>query len=131
MIKTKIRNFIFGCIQGFAALYFAYNLSYNLLYTSCKKRDIPFKWTIFQFLLVAWCLYLTLGFPTSGSVGIATLLDLIANGAPFISSFFAFINTGLCAASSVFAILTLSTSQAYQKVSGNEDPLLETAAPTA
>ena len=120
----KIRCFIFGCIQGFAAVYLALNFSYNLLYMSCRKRDIPFKWTIYQFLLVAWCIYITLGFPTSGSVGIATMLDIIANSAPFYSTLFAIINTGLAGAATAFSMFTLSKAQAYQKVSGQEDPLI-------
>ena len=120
----KVRSFIFGCIQGFTAVYLGLNFSYNLLYKSCRKRDIPFKWTIYQFLLVAWCIYITLGFPTSGSVGIATMLDILANSAPFYSTLFAIINTILSGAATAFAMLTLSKAQAYQKVSGKEDPLL-------
>lgn len=121
----KPKCFVFGLIQGFAAIYLGSNFCYNLLYSSCKKRDIPFKWTIFQFLMVAWCLYITLGFPTSGSVGIATFLDILANNAPVFSIIMALINTVLSGAAAAFSILTLSAAQAYQKVSGHEDPLIE------
>ena len=121
---NKLNSLAFACIQGFAAIYFALNFSYNLLYISCRKRDIPFKWTLYQFLVIGWCLYITLGFPNSGSVGIATMLDILANKTPFISKLFSLVNTGLCLAATTFAILTLSAAQAYQKVSGKEDPLI-------
>jgi hypothetical protein len=121
----KTRSFIFGCIQGFAAVYLGTTFCYNLLYSSCKKRNIPFKWTLYQFLMVAWCIYITLGFPTSGSVGIATFLDILANNAPVFSIVTALLNTLLAGGATAFSIFTLSAAQAYQKVSGNEDPLIE------
>jgi hypothetical protein len=120
----KVKSLIFSIIQGIAASYLGINFSYNFLYTSCKKHDIPFKWIIYQFLMIAWCVYISLGFPSSGSVGIATLLDIIATTSKPFYIFTALINTILCCATAIFAFFTLSAAQKYQKVSGQEDQLL-------
>ena len=122
---SKVRCFIFAIIQGTAAIYLALNYSYNYLYSSCRKKDIPFKWTIFQFILIVWCAYISIGFPTSGSVGFATFLDLLASSkSSTFSKMFAFINTTLAITSTAFGLFTLSETQKYQKVSGQDDDSL-------
>lgn len=117
----KVRCFIFSIIQGFATFYVLLHYSYEKLYASCKKRDIPFSWTIISFLIIAWMIYLTIGFPTSGSVGLATFLDLVAKSNSGFSVFIAFINMLLTGAATGFQFLCLMKAQAYQKVSGTED----------
>lgn len=117
----KSRCLIFAIIQGYAAMYFAYNFSFSKLYNSCRKKEVPFSWTIYHFILVAWLVYLTIGFPTSGSVGIATLLDIIAIGKSPFSALVAAINTAIVGISLACQFFTLMGAQAYQRVSGVED----------
>ena len=117
----KVRCFIFSLIQGFATFYVLLHYSYEKLYLACKKHDIPFSWTITSFLILAWMIYLTIGFPTSGSVGLATFLDLVAKSNSGFSVFIAFINMLLTGGATGFQFLSLMKAQAYQKVSGNDD----------
>ena len=117
----KIRCFIFAIIQGFATVYVVLHYSYEKLYSSCKKHDISFTWTIYQFLIIAWMGYLSLGFPTSGSVGLATFLDLIAKSNSGFSIFIAFLNMIVTGAATGVEILAMMKAQAYQKVSGHDD----------
>lgn len=121
----RVKALPFGVIQGFATVYLLMTQSYNKLYTGCRKKDIPFSWTIIQFALIAWSIYLTIGFPTSGSVGLATLLDLIAKSKNGFSIFMGFVNTALCGANTYFQFTTLYSAQAYQKVSGNTNTIEE------
>ncbi|EAY03190.1 hypothetical protein TVAG_049740 [Trichomonas vaginalis G3] len=118
-----IQNFIFACIQGLAGSYVSINFIYNGLYSACQKRDIPFRWTVYHFLFIAWCVYLVVGFPSSGSVGLATFLDIISKSDSTFSKFVAFFNSALAGATAFYAFLTLSASQKYQKVSGQDEPL--------
>lgn len=120
-----VRSMTFGIIQGFATVYILLTQSYNKLYISCKKKDIPFRWIVVQFMLIAWSIYLTIGFPTSGSVGLATLLDLIAKSKNGFSIFMGIINTALCGVNTYFQFTTLYRAQAYQKVSGNINTIEE------
>ncbi|KAH0790818.1 scamp-domain-containing protein [Histomonas meleagridis] len=120
-----IRCFIFALIQGFATVYFLYTQSYSKIYADCRKHDVSFRWTIVQFIFVIWCVYLTVGFPTSGSVGLATLLDLIAKSKNGFSIFMALVNTGAISAMTYFQFVTLFQAQKYQKISGNDKGLEE------
>ena len=120
-----IRCFIFAVIQGFATVYFLYTQSYTKIYSDCRKHDVSFRWTIVQFIFVIWCAYLSIGFPTSGSVGLATLLDLIAKSKNGFSIFMALVNTGLIFAMTYFQFATLFLAQKYQKVSGNDKGIEE------
>lgn len=116
----KVRCFIFAIIQGVALVYCALHYSYEKLYDACKRHDIPFSFTIYQLLLTVACIYLTIGFPTSGSVGLATFLDLAAKSPSFLSILIALINTVLIGGATGCEILALMRAQAYQKVSGVE-----------
>lgn len=127
----KTRCFIFSVIQGFAAVYLSYNYSFVGLYNACKKRDIPFKWTIIQFVVIAWLGYLAVGFPTSGSVGFATMLDIFAKSKSGFSKFMSLINTAITGGALFLSFRTLQQAQAYQKVSGTESPLLAPGAQQA
>jgi hypothetical protein len=118
---NHLRSFIFAGLQGFGTAYVCYNYSFLKLYASCRKKDIPFSWIITQFLIIAWCVYLSIGFPTSGCVGLATFLDLIAKSPSGFSIFVAFINTALIISATVLQTLTLYRAQQYQKVSGSDD----------
>jgi hypothetical protein len=120
----RVHCLIFGILQGAGLVYFAMNYSYTKVYAACKKRDIPFSVTIWQFALVACCVYLTIGFPSSGSVGLATFLDLIAKSKSGLSIFFAFVNLGLIGFGTALEVFTLMNLQAYQKVSGTDERLL-------
>jgi hypothetical protein len=91
------------------------------LYASCKKRDIPFSWVVTQFLIIAWCVYLSIGFPNSGCVGLATFLDLIAMSPSGFSVFMAFLNTLLIVGATILQTMALYRAQQYQKVSGSDD----------
>jgi len=106
-------------------MYVVYNLSFQKLYTCCKKSDIPFSWVMTQFFAVGWMVYLTIGFPNSGSVGLATLLDLLAKSRRKFGMLIAFINTLLIGIATLFEFVTLYRAQEYQKVSGN-DTLVKT-----
>lgn len=114
----KVRCFIFAIIQGLALVYCALHYSYQKLYDACKRHDIPFSFTLYQLLITVACVYLTIGFPTSGSVGLATFLDLIAKSNSFASMAIALANTALIACATLCEMLVLMRSQAYQKVSG-------------
>jgi hypothetical protein len=119
-----VRSLVFGIIQGFGTLYIALNYSFHRLYAACAQKDIPFSWIIVQFLLVGWCVYLSIGFPDSGCVGLATFLDLIAKSKSAFSMLVAAINTGLIVAAAFLQFVTLYKAQVYQKVSGQEDDAL-------
>ena len=114
----KVRCFIFAIIQGFALVYCALHYSYEKLYDACKRHDIPFSFTVYQLLITVACIYLTIGFPTSGSVGLATFLDLLAKSDSFASIAIAFVNTVLIGGATLLEVLALMRAQAYQKVSG-------------
>ena len=117
----KLNNFIFATIQGIATVYYTINYSYQKIYDSCKKHDVPFTWTIIQFSLIGWCIYRTIGFPSSGSVGIALFLDLLAKDSKTFSRFLALINTGLSCSATYFQFKVLMEAQKYQKISGRDD----------
>jgi hypothetical protein len=116
-----VRSLVFGLIQGFGTAYIVFNYSFSRLYAACAKRDIPFSWVIIQFAVVGWTVYLSIGFPDSGCVGLATFLDLIAKSPSTLSPLIAAINTGLIVAVAFFEFITLYRAQAYQKISGQED----------
>ncbi|EAY17154.1 hypothetical protein TVAG_303730 [Trichomonas vaginalis G3] len=118
---SKTSALVFAIIQGFATVYVGLNFSYMGIYEACKRRDVPFRWTIYQFCFVGWCGYRTVGFPNSGSVGFAVLLDLIANNSKGLSKFIAFINSALSAVALYFEIRAMVEAQKYQKVSGRVD----------
>lgn len=119
----KLSNFTFACIEGVAGAYVNLNYIYAVLYPACQRRDIPFKWTIYMFCFIGWLGYLAIGFPTSGSVGLATFLDVLSKSSSGFSKFIAFINSCLAVCSVVLGFLVLSAAQAYQKVSGNDEPI--------
>jgi hypothetical protein len=116
-----VRSLIFGLIQGFGTVYVVFNYSFVRLYTACAKHDIPFSWVVVQFAIVGWAVYLSFGFPNSGSVGLATFLDLLAKSPSALSHFMAAINTGLILTAAFFEFVTLYRAQAYRKVSGQDD----------
>lgn len=119
---NKTSCLIFALIQGIATAYVAINFSYTGIYESCKKKDVPFRWTVIQFCFTGWCCYRAVGFPNTGSVGFAVLLDLLAaNKARFISKLFAFINSALSCAAVYFQFRTMLEAQKYQKISGRVD----------
>lgn len=111
---------IFAIIQGFGTVYVVFNYSYTKLYNSCRQKDIPFSWIVWQFAILGWCIYLTIGFPDSGCVGLATFLDLIAKSTYKFSMFMALLNTIGIGAATYFQFITLYQAQAYQKVSGHD-----------
>lgn len=127
----KVRCFIFSLIQGFGLVYCTLHYSFEKLYDACKKRNIPFSFTVTQFALIACCVYLTIGFPDSGSVGLATFLDLVAKSNSFLSTLIALINTCLIGAGTFCEFVTLMRSQAYQRVSGVEEAQAKAATETA
>ena len=115
-----VRCLIFAIIQGFGTAYVVFNYSYTKLYNSLRQKDVPFSWVIWQFAILAWCIYLTIGFPDSGCVGLATFLDLIAKSSYKFSMMMALINTFGIGAATYFQFVTLYQAQAYQKVSGHD-----------
>jgi hypothetical protein len=117
----RVRSLIFGIIQGFGTVYFAFNYSFLKLYAACRRRDVPFSWVVTQFVLVGWIAYLAIGFPDSGCVGVATFLDLLAKSRSTVSMCVAAVNTALIVAVLYFQFVTLYRAQAYQKVSGQDD----------
>ena len=118
---NKPSALIFSIIQGFATSYVCINFSYNGIYDACKKRDVPFKWIIIQFCFIGWCAYRLVGFPSSGSVGFAVLLDMLANDSGTFGRLMAFVNSVLSGLALYFEVKTLMEAQKYQKVSGKND----------
>jgi uncharacterized membrane protein YkvI len=116
-----IRSLIFALIQSFGTTYVVYNYSFQKLYQSCRRADIPFSWVITQFIVVPWLVYLTIGFPNSGSVGLATFLDLLAQSKSKLSMLIAFINTLLIGIAAFLEFVTLYKAQQYQKISGADE----------
>ena len=115
---SHARSIIMALIQGIAGIYIGQTFSYEKLYQACQNKDIPFSWTLYQFLFLAWMLYLILGFPNSGSVGFATFLDLISKSSSIISKIVAALNVALIITAAVFEFFSLVEAQKYQKVSG-------------
>ena len=115
---------IFSIIQGFAASYFILNFGYRKLYVSCANHDIPFQFTLFQFLIVGWIIYLVIGFPDSGSVGFAVFLDLLSISKSTFSKIISFINLVILIICLYFEFRCLIESQKYQKISGNDQNLI-------
>lgn len=116
-----VRCFIFAIIQGFGTFYVVFNYSFTKLYYACRAKDVPFSWVVTQFCLFGWLVYLTIGFPDSGCVGLATFLDLVAKSDHTFSMLMAFLNTGLVGAAAYFQMMALYQTQAYQKVSGHDE----------
>jgi hypothetical protein len=116
-----VRSMIFALIQGFGTGYLVFNYSFLRLYDSCKRKDIPFSWILIQFAVVGWTVYLTIGFPDSGCVGLATFLDLLAKSRFKFSMLMAFLNTVFVASAAFFEFVALYKAQTYQKVSGQEE----------
>ena len=118
---SKTSTFIYSIIQGIATIYVGINFSYTGIYEGAKRKDVSFKWIIIQFCFLGWCIYRLIGFPSSGSVGIAVLLDLLANPSNGLSKFMAFLNSLLSGLSAFCQFKTLVEAQKYQKVSGKND----------
>jgi len=118
------KNIVFAVIQGFAGTYFVTNFSYRKLYSSCANHDIPFQFTLMQFITIGWVIYLVIGFPDSGSVGFAVFLDLLSLSSSAFSKIVAFINLLILAATLFCEFNCLIEAQKYQKVSGADQHLL-------
>lgn len=122
---SKARGIVLSIVLGIVSNYFYSSVDFPRLYKSCKKHDIPFSWTLIQIGAIAWFLYLLVGFPTSGSVGFATFLDLVSQSDSVWSKFIAFVNTMLLLVIVVVQFFILQQSQKYQKVSGVADQMLQ------
>ena len=118
------KNAVFGIIFGVVAFFCILNFGYRKLYLACAKHDIPFSYTICQLLIILYCIYMLIGVPNSGFVGVAVLLDLIARSHNGWSIFSAVINVVLIATTLALQFLTFVQSQKYQKVSGHDSPAL-------
>lgn len=112
---------VFSIIYCFLNLYLTISLCFNKLYASCCKHDIPFSFILYQFILIGFLLYQFVGFPNSGSVGLATFLDLIAKSKSGWSKFISFVNSMIILACAIIQVIVLQQSQKYQKVSGVDD----------
>lgn len=115
-----IRCIVLAVIQGLGTGYVALNYGYIKLYNAAKERDIPFSWVSAQFMTLGWCIYLAVGFPDSGFVGFATLLDILAKSDYKFSAFMALLNTVGIGATTYFQARALYKAQEYQKVSGHD-----------
>lgn len=112
---------VFSLIYAFLNGYLTISICFSKLYNACRKRDIPFSFLLFQFALIGFLLYQFVGFPNSGSIGLATFLDLVAKSKSGWSKFIAFLNTCAVLSSVVIQVIVLQQSQKYQKVSGVDD----------
>jgi hypothetical protein len=113
-VKSIIFSVIFALITGYLTI----SVCFDKLYTACKVHDVPFSYVVCQFALIGWIGYLTAGFPNTGSVGFATLLDLIAQSNSVWSMIIASLNTVALLASFATQVLVMRGAQQYQKVSG-------------
>ena len=111
---------IFALVQGFGVVYFSRELSYARLYNGCRNRDVPNSWNGTQLVLILWLVYLFLGFPDSGSAGLATFINLVSKTKNTLGKISAFITTALYICSIVFSIRTMKLARTYQQVSGME-----------
>lgn len=115
----KAKNIVYSLLQGAGGVYLVYTFTYKKLYIACVAHDIPVSWSFINFALMAWFIYLFVGLPASGSVGLATTLDLAA-----AKKWFAFtmgiLNTAGIGVVIFFVFVTLAAAQQYQKVSGIE-----------
>ena len=117
------RTVVFSLIFGILNLYLTVSINFKKLYKACKHHDIPFTYTLLQFVLILFLLYLFVGFPNSGSAGLATFLDLVAKSDSVWAKIIAFINTLALLSCIILQFYILQQSQKYQKISGVE-PLI-------
>ncbi|EAY14549.1 hypothetical protein TVAG_388820 [Trichomonas vaginalis G3] len=115
------KNIVMGILQGVAGFYVFLKFGYQSLYVCCAKHDIQIRWTVIQIAIIGWSIYLLIGFPDSGCVGIAVFLDLIAKSTSVWAKIAAFVNTALLGSNLFCQFATFLQSQQYQKVSGKED----------
>jgi hypothetical protein len=69
-----------------------------------------------QFVIIAWLVYVALGFPDSGSVGWATFVNLVARPTSWFSKLVVGINTVLIILVIFLQLETLYLAHIYQKV---------------
>ncbi|KAH0792090.1 secretory carrier-associated membrane protein 2-like [Histomonas meleagridis] len=115
------RSFVFALIFTALQLYLTISICFPRLYRGCKNHNIPISFTFLQFILIGFTLYLLVGFPNSGSVGLATFLDLIAKSDSVWSKIISFVNTFFIFFCVLLHVYVLQQSQSYQKVSGVQD----------
>lgn len=118
---SRAKSVIFSVIFALVTVYVTVSLCWEKLYNGCRARDLPFSFIVWQFVLIAWTGYLAVGFPSSGSVGIATFIDLIAKSESGWSKTIATFNTLMLIGSIAIHIIVLQQAQKYQKVSGVPD----------
>lgn len=126
---SRAKSVIFSVIFALVTIYLTVSLCWEKLYNGCKAHDLPFSFIVWQFILIAWTGYLAVGFPSSGSVGIATFIDLVAKSDSGWSKMIATINTLLLLGSITVHIIVLQQAQKYQKVSGVPDIMQPMVAP--
>jgi uncharacterized membrane protein (UPF0136 family) len=113
-----VKSIIFSIIFGLLTCYLTIGICFDKLYTACKVHDVPFSYVIMQFGLIGWIAYLCVGFPNSGSVGVATLIDLIAKSGSVWSIVIAAVNSAILLGSFVVQVTVMRKAQKYQKISG-------------
>ncbi|KAH0794222.1 scamp-domain-containing protein [Histomonas meleagridis] len=118
------RNIIFSLIFTILELYLTASICFDRLYKGCKSHNIPISYTFLQFLLIGVIIYLFIGFPNSGSVGLATFLDLIAKSNSIWSKIISFINTLCLLCLGILHVYVFQQSQVYQRVSGLQETLV-------
>ena len=115
---SRVKSVIFAIIFGLLSSYVTVSVCWNKLYWGCVNHDVPFSFIVWQFVLIGWTVYLTVGFPNSGSVGIATFIDLIAKSTSVVAKIFAGLNMIALLSMLGTQIVVLQQAQKYQKVSG-------------
>lgn len=118
------RTIVFAIVFGVLSLYLTASVNFQRLYRACKAHDIPFSYTLLQFALILFLMYLFVGFPNSGSAGLATFLDLLAKSDSTWAKISAFVNTAALLADILLQLYVLQQAQKYQKVSGVEPVLV-------
>jgi hypothetical protein len=99
-------------------VYLTVSVCFEKLYNACKVHDVPFFYVVFQFGLIGWAAYLCVGFANSGSVGFATLIDVMVISSSGWSKVVACLNSAGLAVSLVTQVLVMCGAQQYQEVSG-------------
>ena len=115
---SRVKSVIFAIIFGLLSSYITVSVCWTKLYSGCVKHDVPFSFIVWQFVLIGWTIYLAVGFPNSGSVGVATFIDLIAKSTSVLAKVFAGFNMVALFAMLATQIVVLQQAQKYQKVSG-------------
>jgi hypothetical protein len=116
--RSFVKSIIFAVIFALITCYLTIAVCFDKLYNGCKTQNITFSFVTFQFVLIGWLVYLITGFPSSGSVGFATFIDMVAKTTSIWPQLIALLNTFALLISLSIQIAVMRKAQLFHKVSG-------------